>query len=271
MYYNKLKKHKPLKRFGQNYLKDQNILKKIANQIDPVPDDLILEIGPGNGELTEFIYSKTKNFYAVEIDTRVIEDLQKRFSGLNILQADFLKLDLKNFEKQGQKKIRIIGNIPYNLTSPIIFKLIDNIEVVSDAVLMVQYEVAKRMTANKGTKDYGILAVLLKYFSTTELCFKVSPNVFYPRPKVNSAVVQIRMKEKHFNNEYKQSFINVVKACFGNRRKTLKNSLGNSIFKELNFAATGIDLTRRAEQLDIKEFESLAVYVLDKSDQSEST
>lgn len=263
--------YKPLKRFGQNYLKDQNILKKIADRINPLPDDFILEIGPGNGELTEFMCDKSKDYYAVEIDTRVIEDLQKRFSSLKIIQADFLKLDLKTLEKPEQKKIRIIGNIPYNLTSPIIFKLIDNIEIVSDALLMVQYEVAKRMTADKGAKDYGILAVLLKYFSTTELCFKVSPNVFYPRPKVNSAVVQIRVKEKNLNNEYQQTFINVVKACFRNRRKTLKNSLGSSIFKGLNFTAAGIDLTRRAEQLDIIDFEHLTDYVLNRSSQSEST
>ena len=266
-----MQKHKPLKRFGQNYLRDRNILKKITAQINPVPDDFILEIGPGNGELTEFIYDNSKDFYAVEIDTRVIENLQKRFSGLKIIQADILKLDLRTLERPRGKKIRIIGNIPYNLTSPIIFKLIDNIELISDAVLMVQYEVAKRMIANKGSKDYGILAVLLQYFSTPELCFKVSPNVFYPRPKVNSAVVQIRFKEKDFTNQYKQTFINVVKVSFGNRRKTIKNSLGNSIFKELNYTATGIDLTRRAEQLDIKEFEYLADYVLSKSDQSEST
>lgn len=258
-------KLKPLKRFGQNYLQDQNILRKIAAKINPTKDEIILEIGPGNGALTEFIYGKTENFFAVEIDKRVIVDLRTRFPDLKIIQADFLKLDIASFVKPRKNKIRIIGNIPYNLTSPIIFKLIENIDIVSDAVLMVQYEVAKRITANKGTKDYGILAVLLKYFSTVEFCFKVSPNAFYPKPNVNSAVIQIRMKDLDINNEYKQTFIKVVKASFGNRRKTLKNSLSNSIFKELNFAVTGIDLSKRAEQLEVKDFELLADFLHNKN------
>lgn len=262
---------KPLKRFGQNYLRDKNILRKIAGTINPEPDDIILEIGPGNGALTEFIYGKTKKKFAVEIDKRVIDDLQLKFPDLKIIQGDILKLDINSFIKPGNKKIRIIGNIPYNLTSPIIFKLIDNIEFVSDAVLMVQYEVAKRITANKGTKDYGILAVLLKYFSTPKLCFKVSPNAFYPKPKVDSAVIQINMKDLGINSEYKQTFIKVVKASFGNRRKTLKNSLGNSIFKDLNFADSGIDLSKRAEQLDVKDFVLLADFLHQQTDQSFST
>jgi len=234
-------------------------------------DDIILEIGPGNGALTGLIYGKAKDLFAVEIDKRVIDDLQFRFPDLKIIQADFLKLDIESFVKPGKKKIRIIGNIPYNLTSPIIFKLIKNIGLFSDAVLMVQYEVAKRITANRGTKDYGILAVLLKYFSTPEYCFKVSPNAFYPKPNVDSAVIHIHMKDLNINNEYKQTFINVVKASFGNRRKTLKNSLRNSIFKELNFAVTGIDLSKRAEQLDVKDFELLADFLHNKIDQSVTT
>jgi len=266
-----LSKIKPLKRFGQNYLKDQNILKKIAAQIDPASEDVILEIGPGNGALTEYIYGKTKNFYAVEIDKRVIDDLQSRFPDLKIIRDDFLKIDLNSFTGTDKKKIRIIGNIPYNLTSPIIFKLIDNTELISDAVIMAQYEVAKRMTANRGTKDYGILSVLLKYFSTTKLCFKVSPNAFYPKPNVTSATVHILMKQANISNDYKQTFINVVKASFSNRRKTLKNSLGNSIFKELNFADTGIDLSKRAEQLDINEFVHLTDFVQTQIGQSVST
>ena len=262
---------KPLKRFGQNYLHDRNILRKIANTINPEPDDIILEIGPGNGALTEFIYGKTKNFFAVEIDKRVIEDLQLRFPELKIKQGDILKSDINSLIKPGKKKIRIIGNIPYNLTSPIIFKLIDNIELVSDAVLMVQYEVAKRITANKGTKDYGILAVLLKYFGMPKLCFKVSPNAFYPKPNVDSAVIQIHMKDLDINSEYKQTFINIVKASFGNRRKTLKNSLGNSIFRELNFADSGIDLSKRAEQLDVNDFILLTDFLHQQTDQPFST
>ena len=160
---------------------------------------------------------------------------------------------------------KVIGNIPYNLTSPIIFKAIRNADLIEDAVLMVQNEVAKRMTAKKGTKDYGILTVLLNYFTNTQNCFTVSPNAFYPKPKVTSAVVHIRINEISITKIKREMFIKVVKACFGNRRKTLKNSLSNSIFKELNFSNSGIDLSLRAEKLDVEDFLVLAEFVLNQT------
>ena len=260
-----MQKVKPLKRFGQNYLHDKNIIKKIVREINPLPDDTILEIGPGRGALTELIYGKTENFIAVEIDSRVIEDLQSKFPGLQLIQEDFLKVDISTIIDSNKKKLRIIGNIPYNLTSSIIFKTIRNSDLIEDAVLMVQNEVAKRMTAKKGSKDYGILTVLLKYFTDTQACFKVSPNAFYPKPKVTSAVVHLRFKEISISKEKREMFISIVKACFGNRRKTLKNSLSNSIFKELNFSNSGIDLSLRAEQLDVKDFLVLTEFALNQS------
>ena len=260
-----MQKVKPLKRFGQNYLHDKNIIKKIVGEINPQPDDTILEIGPGRGALTELIYGKTENFIAVEIDTRVIEDLQSKFPDLQLMQKDFLKVDLSTVIDSNKKKLRVIGNIPYNLTSSIVFKTIRNAELIEDAILMVQNEVAKRMTAKKGSKDYGILTVLLNYFTDTQTCFKVSPNAFYPKPKVTSALVHIRLKELSISKEIRQMFINVVKACFGNRRKTLKNSLSNSIFKELNFSNSGINLALRAEQLDVEDFLGLTDFVLNQS------
>ncbi len=260
-----MQKVKPLKRFGQNYLHDKNIIKKIVGEINPLPDDTILEIGPGKGALTELIYGKTENFIAVEIDRRVIEDLQSKFPDLQLIQKDFLKVDISTIIDSNKKKLRVIGNIPYNLTSSIVFKTIRNAELIEDAILMVQNEVAKRMTAKKGSKDYGILTVLLNYFTDTQNCFKVSPNAFYPKPKVTSAVVHLRLKELSISKEKKQMFISVVKACFGNRRKTLKNSLSNSIFKELNFSNSGIDLALRAEQLNVKDFLMLTEFVLNQT------
>jgi 16S rRNA (adenine1518-N6/adenine1519-N6)-dimethyltransferase len=260
-----MQKVKPLKRFGQNYLHDKNIIKKIVGEINPLPDDTILEIGPGKGALTELIYGKTENFIAVEIDTRVIEELQSKFPGLQLIQKDFLKVDISTIYDSNKKKLRFIGNIPYNLTSSIIFKAIRNSEMIEDAVLMVQNEVAKRMTAKQGSKDYGILTVLLDYFTDTQVCFKVSPNAFYPKPKVTSAVVHLRFKELSITKEKREMFISIVKACFGNRRKTLKNSLSNSIFKELNFSNSGIDLSLRAEQLDVKDFLVLTEFALNQT------
>ena len=260
-----MQKVKPLKRFGQNYLHDKNIIKKIVREINPLPVDTILEIGPGRGALTELIYGKTENFIAIEIDSRVIEDLQLKFPGLQLIQRDFLKVDISTIIDSNKKKLRIIGNIPYNLTSSIIFKTIRNADLIEDAVLMVQNEVAKRMTAKKGSKDYGILTVLLNYFTDTEICFKVSPNAFYPKPKVTSAIVHLRFKELSISKEKMEMFISIVKACFGNRRKTLKNSLSNSIFKELNFSNSGIDISLRAEQLDVKDFLVLTEFTLNQS------
>lgn len=260
-----MQKVKPLKRFGQNYLHDKNIIRKIIGEINPQTDDTIVEIGPGRGALTELIYGKTENFIAVEIDSRVIEDLGLKFPGLQLIQRDFLKVDISTIYNPNKNKLRIIGNIPYNLTSSIIFKTIRNAELIEDAVLMVQNEVAKRMTAKKGSKDYGILTVLLNYFTDTQVCFKVSPNAFYPKPKVTSAVVHLRFKELSISKEKREMFISIVKACFGNRRKTLKNSLSNSIFKELNFSNSGIDLSLRAEQLDVKDFLALTEFTLNQT------
>lgn len=252
---------KPLKKFGQNYLIDKNIITKIISVIEPKKDDFIIEIGPGKGALTQYLSASSAKIFAVEIDKRVIEQLKEKFANVTFINSDFLEIDLKKFESSS---LRIVGNIPYNITSPIIFKIFENNSIIRDAVLMVQYEVAKRMIANVGEKDYGILSVLLKYFTDTELCFKVSPNVFYPKPKVYSAVVKMKIK-KCTDEIFNKTFINVVKAAFGNRRKILKNSFSNSIFAQLNFEKSKIDLSKRAEQLDLADFIQLTNFILDKS------
>jgi len=252
-----MEKVRPLKKFGQNYLQDQNILNKIAAEINPLPGNHILEIGPGTGALTEKLINKAGKMTAVEIDKRVIENLQYRFPTLYLISNDFLEVDLNSINSEN-KKLRVVGNIPYYLTSSILFKLIGNNDIVEDAVLMTQLEVAQRITAKRGTKAYGILAVLLQFFCDVKLCFKVSPNVFYPKPKVFSAVIHLTFKEVDLSGTTKQIFISVVKAAFGNRRKTLKNSLSNSIFAKLNFEKSGIDLRLRAEQLSLADFLTLA-------------
>jgi len=252
---------KPKKRFGQNFLQDENILNNIAKEINPQPDDAIIEIGPGYGALTKKLLPSTKNLIAIEIDNKLASNLEEKFPQLHLINEDFLETDLSMLDSNG-KKLRIVGNIPYNITSPILFKLIENNKLVKDAVFMVQLEVAKRMTANKGVKDYGILAIVLKYFTETELCFKISPNVFYPRPKVFSALVHIHFKEIINPEEEQKSFIAVVKAAFGNRRKTLKNSLSNSIFSEIDFSNSGIDLSLRAENLIVEDYVILTKFIL---------
>lgn len=247
---------KPLKRFGQNYLVDQNIVRKIVKEFAPQPNDRVVEIGPGTGSLTSLLSGFVQKYIAVEIDNRVIDDLRSRFPKIDFINNDFMEINLTNLASESQK-LRIIGNIPYNITSPIIFKLIENRAVVQDAMLMVQLEVAKRMTAKEKSKEYGILGVLLNFFAETKLCFKISPNVFYPKPKVFSAIIHLKFNKKLPTGLNTELFVQVVKAAFGNRRKTLKNSLGNSKFNEIDFSVDKFDLSRRAEELSINEFVQL--------------
>ena len=256
---------RPLKQFGQNYLTDPNILRKIAEEIDPTPGDNIIEIGPGLGALTGKLLEKVPSITAVEIDKRVGEDLIAKYPGLKLLTQDFLKTDLNPIYAESNVKLRITGNIPYNLTSPILFTIIEHNNIIKDSVLMMQLEVAQRIISKRGTKEYGILAVIINYFCDVKLCFKVSPNVFTPRPNVWSAVIHLYLKEINITNQEKKMFIQTVKAAFGNRRKTLKNSLSNSIFKEINFENSGIDLSLRAEQLEIADFVTLSKFILNKN------
>ncbi|MGK9367466.1 16S rRNA (adenine(1518)-N(6)/adenine(1519)-N(6))-dimethyltransferase RsmA [Melioribacter sp. Ez-97] len=243
---------RPLKRFGQNYLKDKNIIEKIIDEFDVREGEKILEIGPGRGALTEILYKKTDDLTIVEIDKRVIEALKERFPKARIINRDFLKLTLNELSEPNNK-LRIIGNIPYNITSPILFKLIEERESVSDALLMVQYEVAKRIVSSPGTKDYGILSVIMNFFSDVKLCFKISPNVFYPKPKVHSAIIKIKFNKEIAEDFDDRLFIDIVKAAFGKRRKTLKNSLAGSAFN-VESGTPGDLLSKRAEELSVEDF-----------------
>jgi len=259
-----MSKLQPLKRFGQNYLIDKNIIQKIVREFNPQKTDIVIEIGPGTGALTAGLMPKVKKLYAVEIDKRVVESLALGFPVVTVINQDFLKLELNSVADDNP--IRVIGNIPYNITSPILFKLIENRLLVSDAMLMVQLEVAKRITAKENSDDYGILGVLLNYFAETKLCFKISPNVFYPKPKVESAIIHLNFTKKLSSDVDDKLFIQVVKAAFGNRRKKLKNSLSNSIFSDIVFEASNFDLSRRAEELTIMEFVELTQIIKNYQD-----
>ncbi len=250
----------PLKRFGQHYLKDENIISKIIAEIAPQFDDVIIEIGPGEGALTSRLTTNVNKLLAVEIDNRKYDQLQKKFPNLILIKDDFLRVNLQDIYNKYRQMLRIVGNIPYNITSPILFKMVEQRKIIHDSVLMIQYEVAKRIAAKPSSKDYGVLSVIVQHFAEVNLCFKVSPNVFYPRPKVFSAVIHLTFKKNLYNHQKDEIFINIVKAAFNNRRKMLYNSLKNSIFSNLNFEITGIDLSKRAEQLTIEDFVKLAEF-----------
>lgn len=253
----KFEKYRPKKFLGQNFLVDENIAKKIVASLDVRSDDYVIEIGPGQSSLTKYLITLTENLVAVELDKHIVEKLKDE-GKIDVIHKDFLEVDLENdFPKfsDKNKKLKIIGNIPYNITSQILFKLFDNAERVDSALLMMQKEVAKRLTAEPNTKDYGILAIHTQVFTTPKLLFNVPPTAFFPKPKVDSTVVKFEFHSGKYKIENYPLFKSLVKASFGQRRKTMRNSL-KKFFEEnkLNLDSFDFDFSRRAESVSIEEY-----------------
>ena len=218
-----MKNVNPKKKLGQHFLIDLNIAKKISETLKFENYDEVLEIGPGMGILTRFILLKTTP-YVVEIDSESVQYLNDNFIELkdNIIEEDFLKLDLKNFFN---KPFAVIGNLPYNISSQIVFKIIENRKLIPFFSGMFQKEVAQRICEPSGSKKYGILSVLCQLFFITTYLFSVSPKVFNPKPKAESGVIQMRRKENFFLNCNEKLLFKIIKTSFQQRRKTLRNSL----------------------------------------------
>ena len=250
---------KPLKKFGQNYLIDKNIVRKMIDCLSISKNDLLLEIGPGKGFITNEISPLVDKLWAVEIDTRVIEELNTRFTCATIINKDITKV---NFAELGlTKPAKIIGNIPFNLTGDILFKLIAEQELVKEASFIISLDIAKRLTAKKRTKEYGALTVIFDYLTTTKIVQKVSKNVFLPKPSIEAAIVHIKFDKIENCQIDKKLFIKVVKASFGNRRKTLNNSLRNSIFTNCDFSSCELPFQKRAEELEVTDFIKLTEFI----------
>jgi 16S rRNA (adenine1518-N6/adenine1519-N6)-dimethyltransferase len=247
---------KAKKHLGQHFLTDKNIAEKIVNSlIHDSEYDKVLEVGPGMGVLSDFLLQK-KNFetYLIDIDTESYLFLQKKYPDLGekLLNADFLKLD---FTAVFQKPFAIIGNFPYNISSQILFKILDNRNQVREVVGMFQKEVAERCTAKPGTKEYGILSVFLQAYYRCEYLFTVKAGVFNPPPKVLSAVIRLSRNHHSELDCNEKLFWQVVKAGFNQRRKTLSNALSGIIPKEKQGEEEV--WTLRAERLSVKDFEAL--------------
>jgi len=244
------------KKWGQNFLADRNLLDKIVRTIDPKKSDSILEIGPGEGALTELIYPIVKEMVAIEIDPMLIEHLknQKSLKGLNIVHGDVLLQDIESLPVKNL--VRVIGNIPYNITSPIIFWLIEQLHFWDDAFIMMQKEVAERLSAVVGTKAYGRFTVVTGAYLNMEYCFTIPPDVFIPKPKVDSAIIRFTKKENPLISDEKYiRFNKLVSAAFSQRRKMLRNTLkGWDIHPDLQ---EQINFNRRPETLTIEEFVTL--------------
>ena len=248
--------HYAKKKWGQNFLIDPNLLQKIIKTISPIKTDRILEIGPGEGVLTEMILPLVKSLAVIEIDPVLVEHLRtiESIKSCHIIHGDVLWLELNTLPID--KPVRVVGNIPYNITSPILFWLIEQREEWSEAFLMVQKEVGARLTAKVGTKAYSRLSVMTGAFLDIERCFNIPPEVFVPRPKVDSSFIKITKKTTPIiNDEQFDKFEIIVKAAFSQRRKMLQNSLsGFDISQEIK---EKINFTRRPETLSITEFAEL--------------
>ncbi len=239
------------KKWGQNFLVDNNLLDKIIKTIDITTEENVLEIGPGQGALSEKLVDVAKSLSMVEIDPDLIKILEvhEKLSGLKIINQDILKVDLDSLEIDSPV---VVGNIPYNITSPIIFWLIDHLDSWDRAYLMVQKEVAQRLTGKIGTKDYSRVTVMTRLFFDIKICFSISPNVFLPRPKVQSAFISIEKRLDFNKNDVNiKQFSQVVRMAFNQRRKMLRNSLSTL---NIDLDACKIDFTRRPEQLTVSEF-----------------
>ncbi len=244
---------RPKKFLGQHFLKDRNIAMKIVNSLSlEGGNETVIEIGPGTGVLTKILMQKgIHNLYLVEIDRESIEYLRKHVGSGNvsIIEGDFLKLNLHDLTKWD---CSIIGNFPYNISSQLFFKILDNRSQVKEVVCMIQKEVAERICASHGNKTYGILSVLIGAYYEREMLFSVSPGVFFPPPKVDSAVIRLRRIPKTNLECDENLFTKIVKQGFQNRRKTLRNAL-KPIFLPLELTRDQI-FNNRAEQLSVTDF-----------------
>ena len=259
------------KRFGQNFLIDTHVLEKIIAASQITKEDFVLEIGPGIGTMTQYLAEYAREVAAVEIDNTLIpilKDTLKDWDNVTVINDDILKVDIRKLalEKNGGKPIKVVANLPYYITTPIIMGLFENQVPIDSITIMVQKEVADRMQVGPGTKDYGALSLAVQYYAKPEIVANVPPNCFMPRPKVGSAVIRLERYEKppvEVSNE--KLMFRIIRASFNQRRKTLVNGLKNS--QELSYSREeieevlnecGIPLNIRGEALTLAEFASLA-------------
>lgn len=269
---NLIRKHniRLTKSLGQNFLTDENVVKRIVDAAEVCDNDLVIEIGPGVGSMTTELAKRAQKVIAVEIDRHLIPALKENlseFSNVDIINKDIMKVDIKELQNGAEAaNVKVVANLPYYITTPIIMKLLEEDNDIDLMVFMVQKEVAQRMAAKPGGKDYGALSVAVQYYSKPEKAFNVAPHCFVPQPEVDSTVIKLNINQvPPVKLMDKELFFKVVKASFGQRRKTLVNALSNSgnfqktkdeIKEVLN--KLGIDENARGETLSITQFAELS-------------
>ena len=258
------------KKFGQNFLIDPHVLDKIIAAAEITKDDFVLEIGPGIGTLTQYLAEAAREVVAVEIDSSLIpilEDTLSSYDNVSVINEDVLKVDLKKLaeERNGGKPVKVVANLPYYITTPIIMGLFESHVPLKSLTVMVQKEVALRMQAGPGTKDYGALSLAVQYYADPYLAANVPPNCFMPRPNVGSAVIRLtRFEETPVKGKDEALLFRLIRASFNQRRKTLQNGLVNS--PELHFSkeqvaaaieTLGVSPSVRGEALTLEQFAAL--------------
>lgn len=256
------------KSLGQNFLIDGNIVRKICEEGEVSKEDDILEIGPGIGTLTEELSYKANKVVAVELDKSLFPILDETLAGCNnveIVPGDILKIDLPKLfsEKFESENIKIVANLPYYITTPIIGRLLEEELDIDSILVMVQSEVAERMKASPGTKDYGSLSVFVQYYTDPEIVLSVPKTAFMPRPNVDSAVIKLKIRKEKIELKDRETFFKVVKAAFSQRRKTILNSLSSGLKTDKAtiraiLEKADIDPKLRAENLTIEDFSKIS-------------
>lgn len=261
------------KRFGQNFLIDAHVLEKIVSAAGITKDDCVLEIGPGIGTMTQYLAESAGQVIAVEIDTNllpILTDTLKDYSNVKVINQDILKVDINELVKQynNGRPIKVVANLPYYITTPIIMGLFESNVPIDNITVMVQKEVADRMQVGPGSKDYGALSLAVQYYASPYIVANVPPNCFIPRPNVGSAVIRLtRYQESPVQVKDPKLMFKLIRASFNQRRKTLQNGLNNS--PEISFSkeeitkaieSLGVSPSVRGEALSLEQFAQLANY-----------
>ena len=259
------------KRFGQNFLIDTHVLEKIISAAEITENDFVLEIGPGIGTMTQYLADAAREVVAVEIDKNLIpllKDTLKEWDNVTVLNEDILKVDIRRLamDKNGGRPIKVVANLPYYITTPIVMGLFEKQVPIESITIMVQKEVAQRMQEEPGSKDYGALSLAVQYYASPQIVANVPPNCFMPRPKVGSAVIKLeRYPEPPVEVKDEKLMFSIIRASFNQRRKTLVNGLKNAAEihftkEEIEEALTkcGIPLNVRGEALSLEQFAEIS-------------
>ncbi|MCX2983361.1 16S rRNA (adenine(1518)-N(6)/adenine(1519)-N(6))-dimethyltransferase RsmA [Halieaceae bacterium IMCC14734] len=249
-------KHRARKRFGQNFLTDAGVIRQIARAINPRPDQHVVEIGPGKGALTTELVDSAGQLDVIELDRDLVPLLQQRFANadnLTVHSADALSFDYAQLQ-QAQQPLRVVGNLPYNISTPLIFHLLQYVGLITDMHFMLQLEVVKRLSASPGSKAWGKLGVMAQYHCQVDSLFEVPPHAFSPAPKVQSAIVRLQPKPAGSTDAITEARLRrVVSTAFAQRRKTLRNTLRDLVSVQ-QLESVGIEPGARAETLSLDQF-----------------